>query len=539
MVGVLRKIGSFCLVFYSFHLFSYEIRLEKEFFSVGDFTRLIIEGSLGNKTVTLDAHENLRVIGPSHSSQTAIKVINGKMTKESYESVQYQIMGTQRGEYSLKVKIDNKIAKEFNLKIGEAKKSQDIFIKAVVNEEEIYPGSEVQVDYYLYIHEGIALKYKGMSSDTVLPEHETLNIQWSGAQQKQKIETVIENGLRYRRILLLSGKVTTYSEGEFEIQPFIGTAIFADQNEERVFFDLFSINNDKALRLVSNTLKIKTVNLPVLQPKNFLGFMANSLEEASFSIDHQFLKKDTEGFLKFKIVSSRYLRSFNKDLFLDTIFQDLDWKNKDLIVFSPEEKTEKKDQKTEKEYTWTIVPKRSFTLEEKEHEFSYFNLKNKTYEQFLVKVPKIESVILSQDLEVKKDEEIKNSLEEEYVKTDWKNNILWKYFYYVNLFIFYFLFLWIFIKKTFLREKKEWEVLYEKMDKNLNYENFFLLLMYLSKKMGTKDLLKALQELKFKDYFIDLYQKLNQDKFKDHEQLMLKKNKKALKELKKLLKKHG
>jgi hypothetical protein len=325
-----------------------------------------------------------KISGPNQSSSSSMQIINGKVSRSNTTTYSYYVTALNEGELVIgqaSVKCDGKIVRSKAGQIQVLKASQksksnsynisdNVFIKASVNNRSLYQGQQLVVSYKLYSKINLA--------DIKLTELPDLNGFWkedietSSSPKLEIIDGVKHNVWEISRFIL-----TPQKSGSLTIDPMtINVTVQIKKNRSRdPFGDPFGFfgsyqNIEEELSSKSITVKVK--DLPPGAPESFNGAVGQF--EIKSSVDKTNVETN-------QAINYTLTLSGNGNIkLIDNIPVDF---SSNFEAFDP--------QKIDKTFTTNngiagkiefehlLIPryKGNYTIESLE--FSFFNPKTKTY----------------------------------------------------------------------------------------------------------------------------------------------------------------
>lgn len=235
----------------------------------------------------------LSYLSTNPSTSTSFEFINGKSS--SKYTYTYFISARKEGQFTIPpitVVIDNKeyltdpitvSVKERNRDQMQSDEMPDLFIKMEVDELKPYAGQQIIAEVVLYFKNGLdILSYKPQSGWKA--EGFWKELLSDGRQPKA--ESVILNGVRYRRAVLMryalfatkTGKLTL---GEFEVNAAVRYAS-RQRDPFSSFFGGFG-NNQRSVDLMAEPIELDIKPLPPIQNGIFTGAVGNFSIKRSIS----------------------------------------------------------------------------------------------------------------------------------------------------------------------------------------------------------------------------------------------------------------
>lgn len=346
-----------------------EFRLEIDSLSLqkGVSTNLVLSviNAKGAKLLEIEGLENFEVLTSGQSAST--RVVNGKVSFQS--DISYVIMPKREGQFTLQGILEyegtqyqtNKLT--VNVKdsgnVGE-EEAENIFIKTIVSENEIYLGQKIVLSYELYSRYNIDdfgfldnVEIDGFIVNEIPQDDLKANYVYIGSKKYVKYEA--------KQMYLTPIKAGTFSIPEYNFQVNISTGGF------------FSSSQANYLKTESKEIKVKP--LPQAnRPVDFSGIVGNLKIESKYSSN----KVSYGNSLTLQVTASG-----NCDLsLLDKIVKD---GIPEFSVFETEKDVEESivDNKyfASKEFEIILVPKEGGDLVIDPIYISYFDTESESYKR--------------------------------------------------------------------------------------------------------------------------------------------------------------
>lgn len=522
MVDLLRKIGSFMIMFFFGVNYCYgEIRISNDRVTVYDTTTITISGDYKDADILFDyPKEAFSLTKSGESVQNSISIINGKMIKKNFRSLNYSLISKREGTYNIAIKAgDEKKNVEISV-VGNVKR-EDIFIEVVLNEKELYPGLEGKIEYYLYVQPGIFLEEL---LNKAAPSGKDVLINWLQVKKDNyKREKVNKDGIEYFKYKVMEGYVSSYQEKSFDISPLVLEVIIGQKDKTSdSLFDLFLGVEQKKIIVQSQKVSFSTKSFPTPIPNNFLKILSEQNLESDFSVSSNSIEENQQVSANFMIKEGSYKGIINFDVLQKIIFEDCYEK----ILFASN-KNEVINQNILT--SWNMSSLSNCSLEEKNIEFFYFNPQLKEYQKLSILRPALFVKKIAATIEAVEKEVTTSSYNKFSVYFNRFINFLHK----ALLISFFSLGLFFSIKLIFFRKKEKYKILVANFLKESNYKNFLLIMLFLSK---DKPIDTVFLDFEHKAYFLDLKNMLFSFRDNDKKKIFFKKNRKAFKELTKKMK---
>lgn len=331
--------------------------------------------------------------GPNQSN--SMQYVNGKMTRSVAYS--YYLQAKKEGTFTIgpaQANISGKNLKSNPIEISVGKGAKgagksieeqildNVFLRVIVSDDEIYQGEQVTVTYKLYIKMDI-------SNITIKkpPSHNGFWTQEIQLPNDNAFKGEVYRGTQYRSIVVKKYALFPQRSGELELDPMEMEAYarIQVQSQRRGFFDDFWGSYKDVPFAFKNTPQTITVKpLPEGKPPSFSGL--SGVFDMKVSLDKTETETDDPITLKLKISGKGNLKM------LEAPKPSLP---RDIEVFDPKLKEHiSKSANTVsgyKEYDYLLIPRRPGTFKIPEMKFSYFNTKEEKYvelssDEFEIKV---------------------------------------------------------------------------------------------------------------------------------------------------------
>jgi hypothetical protein len=290
-----------------------DIKLEAEYPGV------VVEGEQFTIVWTVNSREGdfeapvftgfYKLGGPQTSFSSSTQIINGKMSQKTSYSYVYFLQAMKEGKYSLgpaTVKIKNKEYRSDSIRIevianrsgapqakqgpqdeadvtgGEVRAAGDLFLRVILNRDNVYIGEPVTATVKLYTRIDISglndIKYPSFNSflkeDIQTPEPKSL--------KRENIDGVIYGTAIVQQFLLFPQVA-----GDLTIDPVEVTALVQQRSGQNdpFFGDFFSTYVNVPKVVVSQPVKIKVKMLPGNQPQEFSGVVGKADISAAINKD--------------------------------------------------------------------------------------------------------------------------------------------------------------------------------------------------------------------------------------------------------------
>jgi hypothetical protein len=374
---------------------------------VGERFRLSYQINADVSSFTPPTFENFSILsGPNRGQNSSIQIINGKVTQNISITYTYVLSAKEEGEFTLSpatVKVSGKEYKSRAKTIRAVKsqsqstannnqkqtsesgiKSDDVFIKALIDKTNLYLGEEAIVTYRIYTK----IPISNLSIDKL----STFNGFWSidlldndgNLQQRREII----NGEEYIVADLKKAAIYPQKSGELELDPLQLSCVAQVQTSRKrvssndpffdsFFNDPFFSNNYRnvELQLKSNTIQLTVKNMPAEGKPAFFNGAVGQYSLGS-NIDSKEVNANEAITLKYTISGKG-----NVDLLPDLNVEF----PPDFEVYDPKISTRSRKNTSGvsgyKTFEYTIIPRSAGEYEIPSVSFSFFDPKQKKYKQ--------------------------------------------------------------------------------------------------------------------------------------------------------------
>ncbi len=368
------------------------------------------------------------LMGPSTSSSSSISIVNGSVSQNISYSYTYILSASKEGKFTIspaEVIVNGKVFKSNALSIEVVKgnsnnnsqnqnnngnnnstqqasvSNDDVFIRVTVNKNAVYQGEQLIASVYIYTRLNIVgfeeVKFPNMngfwSEDLENPSQISL-----------KQEYV--NGQMYNVGLLKRVILSPQRSGALTIDPVLATVMVQQrvQNRRRsIFDDFFGTYQNVSKKLASPTININVKPLPENKPQPFSGGVGSFNLESH--VDNTSLKMNEAFNYSLKLTGTGNIK-----------LVDIPRPNfpSDFEVYDPKTTnnytTKDGVSSGSKTVSYIIIPRHSGNYSIPGFDFSYFDLKSRSY-----KTVHIDDV----NIQVSKDSSISaNAVISEFAKKD-------------------------------------------------------------------------------------------------------------------------
>lgn len=376
--------------------------------SLGERFRLTYQINADVDDFTPPQFENFQILsGPNRGQNSSIQIINGKVTQNITITYTYILAASAEGEFTIppaKAKIKGKDyqSKPKTIRVAKASQNQapgnnnqqqssqsgikpdDVYIKAIINKSNLYLGEEAVVTYRIYTKIPISnLSIDKLSSFNGFWSIDLLDNDGNLQQRREII-----NGEEYIVADLKKAAIYPQKSGELEIEPLKLSCVAQVQTSRKrvssndpffdsFFNDPFFSNNYRnvELNLKSNILKLNVRNLPAEGKPNFFNGAVGQYSLGS-NVDSKEVNANEAITLKYTISGKG-----NVDLLPDLNVEF----PPDFEVYDPKISTKTRKNSSGisgyKTFEYTIIPRSAGEYEIPSVQFSYFDPKQKKYNE--------------------------------------------------------------------------------------------------------------------------------------------------------------
>jgi len=337
----------------------------------GVSTQLILTmtNAKGAKVTRINGIENFDVVSKGNSIST--QIVNGVTTYK--EEIYYTIIPKSTGQFTLQgiIEYNGKTyqTNELQVDVSETKTSEsgevsDIFIKTILDDNEVYVGQKVVLAYELYTR--YSIEDYGFLDDFSINDVIATDV----SQDKLKAEVTYVNGNKYakyevKKTIITPIKSGTYTIPAFNFQVNVSTG------------DFFRSYRPVYLQTESKQLTVKPLPLEN-KPEDFSGIVGNLNVEAKYSKQ----EVDLGDSLVLHVTASG---NCNLDNLKEIISGDIPGFSVYQTSGNTEESIEDNKYKAQKEFEVILVPKANGDIKIEPIYISYFNPDTHSYER--VEIP--------------------------------------------------------------------------------------------------------------------------------------------------------
>jgi len=322
------------------------------------------------------------ILGSSRSQSTQINFINGKLTKSTSLTYDFQMIAKKEGTFTIppftlkhggktystdpiKISVQKGVPRQnvtpsnrYDNMETDTREFKSVFLESEVSKSSLYPGEPLIVTHYLYAKTNL--------SDVQLvgpPSYE--NVWVENIQSPTRLTTirVTKNGIGYQRALIKQDILFPLGEKNVQINPFSIQVLIRG--------DMFSFFGErKTISSEQKTIKVKP--FPTDRPEEFIDAVGKFTVSAE--IDTSNVKVDAPLSLKITIKGEGNLSLLSAPKFPET---------RKLTTYDPESSVNTQisgnSMKGERTFTYLITPKVSGIIQIPEIKWAYFDIKNKTF----------------------------------------------------------------------------------------------------------------------------------------------------------------
>jgi hypothetical protein len=324
----------------------------------------------------------IRILGSSTSQSTQINFINGKLTKSTSLTYDYQMIANSEGEFTIPpftlkyggqhyetepIKISVKkgvpgrnapppaVYQDRETETGEFR---SVFLDCNISKGSVYPGEGVVVTQYLYTK--VSLADIQLTSS---PSYENVWVENVESPTRLDFSRATKNGISYQRALLKRDILFPLGEKDIKINPITINVMIRG--------DMFSFFGERKL-ISSETRTILVKPFPPGRPAEFIDAVGKF--DVRAEMDTANLKVDSPFPLRLIIKGEGNISLLSAPKFPET---------KKLTTYDPESKVSSQISggtlKGERTFTYLITPKVSGITEIPEMKWAYFDSKKEIF----------------------------------------------------------------------------------------------------------------------------------------------------------------
>lgn len=330
--------------------------------------------------------DNFNLMGGPNQS-TNMQYINGSMSRSV--SYSYYLQAKKEGTFTIgsaQAKISGNTMKtnSVNVTVGKSANGgsggqsktidqqikENVFIRVIISDDEVYQGEQLTVTYKLYQNANI--------HNITISKLPSFNGFWSQEielPQNNQFQPEVYKGKRYSSVVVKKYVLFPQTFGEMDIDPMNIEAyarIQVQSNRRGFFDDFFGSYKDIPFEIESPTLKINVKPLPEGKPSSFSGLTGKF--DMDVSLDKTSTETDDPITMKVKISGKGNLKM------LEAPRPDLP---RDFEVFDPKikERSSKSSNTVSgyKQYDYLLIPRRPGTFKIPPMKFSYFDTEQEKY----------------------------------------------------------------------------------------------------------------------------------------------------------------
>lgn len=266
----------------------------------------------------LPSFKGLRLLSNTPSTSQSYSYVNGKSTSSLTYS--YYLVAQQKGSFSIppvSIKVDDETYKTDPIDIeildrSESKSDEseqpDIFLKLDISDAHPVTGQQIIGDVMLYFKDGLEVaSYQpvpGWKAEGFWKE-ELKN------KSRPRAETIIKNGIRYRKARLLQLALFPSKAGDLEISPYeIYVTVRSSRRGSDPFSSFFGGGRQRKVKLSSDPVTISVDPVPKKNADNYLGAVGYFNISRSISTNKTKVGETIE--LKTQIVGTGNIPLINK-----------------------------------------------------------------------------------------------------------------------------------------------------------------------------------------------------------------------------------
>ncbi len=329
------------------------------------------------------------LMGPSQSSSMSTQVVNGKVTSETAKTFTFILLAENPGEYSIpsaSVKVDGRQymtdAKPIKvLPQGERAQSQgetasnglgknDLMVRLALSKTKVYEGEAITATVKL-----MTLNNQVQIQNAAMPTFDGFTVQEVKLPEQKSFDLEHYNNKNYYAVELAQYILFPQRTGEFKIKPAtldLAVQVRTQQRMRSIFDDFFEGYQQVNKRVVSASPTIEVMPLPAGKPVGFSGGVGDFTIQTSLS--KQEVKANEALTYRIEIAGKgniKYIKDPAVEFHSD--FEVYDPKVDVVVNATAAGVTGKKT------IEYTIIPRHAGDFQIDPIQFSFFDLKTKSY----------------------------------------------------------------------------------------------------------------------------------------------------------------
>jgi hypothetical protein len=336
-------------------------------------------GGVGRPTAP--SISGIEILGSSTSQSTQINFINGKLTKSTSLTYNYEMIANSEGEFTIPpftLKYQGQEYATEPIKISvqkgspgaisppgrieppqtEERGTRTIFVESEISKNSVYPGEPLIVSHYLYTRLNLS-DLQLVSS----PSYENVWVENIESPTNLNFVRTTKNGISYSRALLRKDILFPLGEKNIRINPISLDVIIRGD-----FFSFFG--ERKTISSEPRTITVKP--FPPERPAEFVDAVGNF--EMRAEVDTSNIKVGSPFSLKITIKGEGNLNLFSPPKFPEI---------RKLSTYEPESKVNTRisegSLKGERTLSYLVTPEVSGIIEIPEINWAYFDFRNATF----------------------------------------------------------------------------------------------------------------------------------------------------------------
>ncbi|MEG1586083.1 MAG: BatD family protein [Bacteroidales bacterium] len=335
------------------------------------------------------------LMGPSTSSSMSTQIINGKVSSETTKTFTYILMAPSEGSYTIPVatiKVDGRqySSNSQTVKVlppDKANEAQgggagqqsttagvganDVMVRMQLSKTKVYESEAIVATIKL-----LTINGQTQLQDAKFPSFDGFTVQEIELPEQKSFELEHYNGRNYYGVVLKQYLLFPQRSGKIEISPVtldLVVQVASQRRMKSIFDDFFEGYQNVNKTVSSGKQNVEVIPLPFGKPASFLGGVGEFKVATSISTTE--LKANEALTLKLVISGNGNLKYIkDPELKLPADFESFDPKIDLKITASPSGVTGSKT------IEYTMIPRYAGDFEIPGIEFSYFDLKTKSYQ---------------------------------------------------------------------------------------------------------------------------------------------------------------
>ena len=371
--------------------------------------QLVYTINASGKDLRVPEINNFEVLaGPFESHSTSVQIVNGRQTASTSISYTYTLQAKKTGTFTIStatILVENKRLSSNALTIkvlpadasatnsqqrgrqqnstsgGQSISSDNIFVRTIVSTPTVYEQEPVLITYKLYTTLDVI-----QCPPTKFPDFNGFLKQELEAPKNRQFGLENYNGKNYTSVILYQYLLYPQRSGAITIDKADFEAVIQVRNRaaaRSIFDDFFDSYTNVQKKISATPIKVNVLALPANKPSSFSGAVGRFTLSSKLSANK--IKANEALTLKIDIAGNGNMKLIqNPEVKLPVGFEKYDPK------ISNNFKSSTNGVSGSKTIEYMFIPRHSGTFEIPSAEFSYFDVKERTYKVLKTPVYKIE-----------------------------------------------------------------------------------------------------------------------------------------------------